>query len=152
MNSFEKVSFIVIIMTWMGLILAPVKEKPVEIDAPEAIEATTTSDLSLIKYIDKGTMKASWYGPGFDGRLTANGEIYDQMAFTAAHKSWKFGTLLRVTNTINKRSIVIRINDRGPYIEGRSIDLSKGAAQELRMIKKGVVRVKIEEIRIAGIR
>jgi rare lipoprotein A len=78
--------------------------------------------------------------------MTANGEIYDQMAFTAAHKKLSFGTLLKVTNTKNGRSVIVRINDRGPYIEGRDLDLSKGAAIELGMLRKGVARLKIEEV------
>jgi len=101
---------------------------------------------STVKYINRGTMKASWYGPKFHGKLTANGEIYDQMALTAAHKSLTFGTLLKVTNPRNGRSVIVRINDRGPYIEGRDLDLSKGAAIELGMLRKGVGRVKIEEV------
>ena len=96
-------------------------------------------------------MKASWYGPGFHGRKTANGEIYDQMSFTAAHKSLKFGTLLKVTNPKNGKSVVIRSNDRGPYIHGRDLDLSKAAALELGLFHKGVARMKVEEIKIAGL-
>lgn len=109
----------------------------------------STVNVSPLKYINRGTMKASWYGPKFHGRLTANGEIYDQMALTAAHKSLKFGTLLKVTNQKNGRSVIVRINDRGPYIEGRDLDLSKGAAIELGLLKKGVARVKIEEVTLA---
>ena len=96
-------------------------------------------------------MKASWYGPGFHGRLTANGEVYDQMSFTAAHKSLKFGTLLKITNLRNNKSVVIRINDRGPYVSGRDLDLSKAAALELGMVKRGVAKIKVEEIKIAGL-
>ena len=96
-------------------------------------------------------MRASWYGPRFHGRLTANGEIYDQNAFTAAHKSLRFGTLLRVTNTRTNKSVIVRINDRGPYIPGRQIDLSKAAAEELDVISTGVKKLKIEEIFLEGI-
>ena len=106
---------------------------------------------SLVEYIDKGTMKASWYGPKFHGRLTANGEIYDQMGFTAAHKKMKFGTILRITNPKNNKSVVVRINDRGPYTVGRQLDLSKAAAMELEMIAKGVAKLKVEEITLKGI-
>jgi len=105
---------------------------------------------SLVEFIDKGTMRASWYGPRFHGRLTANGEIYDQMAFTAAHKKMKFGTLLRITNPKNNKSVVVRINDRGPYIPGRQLDLSKAAAMEIDMIKKGVAKLQVEEITLKG--
>jgi len=97
-------------------------------------------------YVQLGVWTASWYGPKFHGRLTANGEIYDQMSFTAAHKSMKFGTYLRVTNLINNKVVIVRINDRGPYIDGRNIDLSKASALALGMIPRGVIKVKIEEI------
>jgi len=106
---------------------------------------------SLVDYIDKGMMKASWYGPKFHGRITANGELFDQMALTAAHKKLKFGTLLRITNPKNDKSVVVRINDRGPYISGRQLDLSKAAALELGMIEKGVLKLKVEEITLKGI-
>jgi rare lipoprotein A len=105
-----------------------------------------TVNTSAVMFSDRGTMKASWYGPKFHGKYTANGEVYDQMAFTAAHKSLSFGTLLKVTNTRNGRSVIVRINDRGPYIEGRDLDLSKGAAIELGILKKGVARLKIQEV------
>lgn len=104
-----------------------------------------------IKLIDLGTMKASWYGPRFHGRLTANGEVYDQMGLTAAHKSIPFGTLLRLTNPITKTSVIVRINDRGPYIPGRQIDLSKKVAMILGIYKKGVARIKVERINVKGV-
>jgi rare lipoprotein A len=114
-------------------------------------EDVNAVNASLVDYIYKGEMKASWYGPRFHGKLTANGEVYNQMAYTAAHKNLKFGTLLRVTNPKNDKSVVVRINDRGPYIPGRQLDLSKAAAQELAIIEKGVAKVKIEEITLKGI-
>ena len=109
-----------------------------------------TVNTSAVDYISRGTMRASWYGPKFHGKLTANGEIYDQMAFTAAHKSLKFGTLLKVTNPKNGKSVIVRINDRGPYIHGRQLDLSKAAAIELGTIYKGVANLKIDEIILKG--
>ena len=105
-----------------------------------------TVNVSSVELINRGTMKASWYGPKFHGKLTANGEIYDQMALTAAHKNLSFGTLLKITNPKNGRSVIVRINDRGPYIQGRDLDLSKGAAIELGILKKGVAKLKIEEV------
>lgn len=105
-----------------------------------------TVNTSAVELIDRGTMKASWYGPKFHGKMTANGEVYDQMAFTAAHKSLSFGTLLKITNPKNGRSVIVRINDRGPYIEGRDLDLSKGAAIELGILRRGVARLKIQEV------
>ncbi|EAZ92246.1 septal ring lytic transglycosylase RlpA family protein [Crocosphaera chwakensis] len=87
---------------------------------------------------------ASWYGPGFHGRLTANGERYNQNGLTAAHKSLPFGTQVRVTNLRNGRSVIVRINDRGPYIHGRVIDLSKGAANVIGLLNSGVAPVQLE--------
>lgn len=87
---------------------------------------------------------ASWYGPGFDGNLTANGETFDQYDLTAAHPSLPFGTTVRVTNKDNGQSVVVRINDRGPYAGGRVLDLSKGAAQAIGMIGSGVAPVQID--------
>lgn len=88
------------------------------------------------------TGSASWYGPGFHGRRTANGEQFDQNAMTAAHKTLPFGTRVRVTK--GERSVVVRINDRGPFVRGREIDLSKGAAQAVGMISAGIARVRLE--------
>lgn len=87
---------------------------------------------------------ASWYGPGFHGRLTASGERFDQNDLTAAHKKLPFGTRVRVTNETNGRSVVVRINDRGPFVGKRVIDLSREAAEEIGLLKKGVSRVKLE--------
>ena len=74
---------------------------------------------------------ASWYGPGFDGNFTASGEAYDMYAISAAHKTLPFGSIVRVTDLETGRFIVVRINDRGPFVEGRIIDLSFGAARLL---------------------
>lgn len=104
--------------------------------------------LSAVDFIDKGDMVASWYGPRFHGKLTANGEIYNQMALTAAHKTLPFGTVLRITNLENGKTALVRINDRGPYIQGRSLDLSKGAALNLGMMHEGVIKVKVEEVEL----
>ncbi len=87
---------------------------------------------------------ASWYGPGFHGRKTANGERYNMHALTAAHRSLPFGTKVRVTNRKNGKSVVVRINDRGPYAGGRVIDLSRGAAQAVSMMGAGVVPVNLK--------
>ena len=94
---------------------------------------------------------ASYYGPGFHGNETANGETFDQRAMTAAHRTLPLGTVVRVTNLENGRTVVVRINDRGPYgrnfRKGTIIDLSKGAARHLRFIKDGLVRVRVEVLR-----
>jgi rare lipoprotein A len=93
------------------------------------------------------TGQASWYGPGFDGGRTANGESFNQYAMTAAHKTLPFGTQVRVTNLNNGRSVVVRINDRGPYAGGRVLDLSKGAATQIGVISSGVAPVRIDVLR-----
>lgn len=94
-----------------------------------------------------GTGVASFYGKRFHGRLTANGERFNMNAMTAAHKTLPFGTKVRVTYPRNGRSIVVRINDRGPFIKGRTIDLSRGAAQKLGFISSGHARVKLAIVR-----
>lgn len=90
---------------------------------------------------------ASWYGPGFDGRHTANGEIYDMNGISAAHKTLPFGTIVQVVDLETGKSVIVRINDRGPFIKGRIIDLSKGAAEKLGIIDKGITRVGLRILR-----
>ena len=90
-----------------------------------------------IKPVQTGA--ASWYGPGFHGKRTANGETFNTHALTAAHKTLPFGTQLRVTNERTGKSVVVRINDRGPYAHGRVIDLSKAAAEAVGIAGVGQV-------------
>jgi len=90
---------------------------------------------------------ASWYGKDFHGKLTSNKEVYDMYAMTAAHKSLPFNTRVKVTNLGNHKSVVVRINDRGPFIKGRIIDLSYTAAKKLAMVGPGVVPVRVEILR-----
>lgn len=85
--------------------------------------------------------KASWYGVPFHGRKTANGERYNMYAYTAAHKNLPFGTNLLIINPINNRKLLVRINDRGPYIPGRFLDLSFAAARDLGLLQQGVANV-----------
>ncbi len=91
-------------------------------------------------------VKASYYGDEFRGRRTASGERYDPNQLTAASRKLPLGSLVHVTNPENGRSVVVRINDHGPYVRGRSLDLSKAAARRLGLIRKGVGRVKIARI------
>ena len=90
------------------------------------------------------TGKASYYASRLHGRPTASGERYDQTAMTAAHPSLPFGSLVRVTNLYNGRSVILRINDRGPFTGGRIIDVSRSAAEQLGMLRAGSVRVQLE--------
>jgi rare lipoprotein A len=89
---------------------------------------------------------ASWYGIPFNGRRSSNGEIYDMYRMTAAHRTYPFDTMVRVTNLSNGKSTVVRITDRGPFVENRVIDLSFAAAQEIESVGPGVVRVRLEVI------
>jgi len=90
--------------------------------------------------------KASYYGARHHGRKTASGERFDQHALTAAHRSLPFGSRVLVTNLRNDKSVVVRINDRGPYARGRIIDLSQQAAERLDMLRAGVVPVRVEQL------
>ncbi len=89
---------------------------------------------------------SSFYADDFHGKLTANGEVYDMYGITAAHKTLPLNTIARVTNMENNKSIILRINDRGPYIAGRILDCSYGAALKLGFIEQGTTKVKIEVI------
>ena len=93
---------------------------------------------------------ASYYGKDHHGRRTANGETFDMYKLTAAHRSLPFGTLVKVTNLSNQRSVTVRINDRGPYYGGRIIDLSQAAAERLEMIECGITKVKLEVLDSRG--
>ncbi len=87
---------------------------------------------------------ASWYGPNFHGKKTASGEIYNMFDFTAAHKYLPFNTLVRVRNLSNNKSVIVRINDRGPFVKNRIIDLSYAAAKKIDLIKTGTAFVEVE--------
>lgn len=90
---------------------------------------------------------SSYYAHKFHGRPTASGEIFDMNGLTAAHRELALGTVIRVTHLNNGRSVVVKVNDRGPFIEGRILDLSLGAALEIDMVEEGVARVKIEIVK-----
>lgn len=96
----------------------------------------------LVRSSTSGT--ASWYGPGFHGRRSASGEIFNQNAMTAAHRTLPFGTQVRVTNLATNQQVIVRINDRGPYSHGRIIDLSAGAARQIGLMNMGVGPVQVE--------
>ena len=122
-------------------------------DITEIREAITIQDvrtdapvrpLPASKLIEVVQGAASWYGPGFYGRTTANGERFRKGTLTAAHRTLPFGTKVRVTNLSNSRSVVVRINDRGPFKYHRVIDLAHGAASQLQMMQAGEVPVKLE--------
>lgn len=111
----------------------PVKAEPPKPPAPAVVSVSTG--------------QASWYGPGFFGNRTANGEVFRPGTLTAAHRTLPFGTKVRVTNLWNGRSAVVRINDRGPFHGARVIDLAHGAASQLGLMVSGVAEVKLEVLR-----
>jgi len=104
----------------------------------------TAQSADIIRSLGSGV--ASYYGSRFHGRRTANGERFNMHAMTAAHKTLRFGTKVRVTNARNGKSVTVRINDRGPFIRGRTIDLSRAAARKIGIISRGHGRVKLEVV------
>jgi len=106
------------------------RRAPARVPAPPRIGATSEGI-------------ASWYGDPYHGRRAANGETYDMDQLTAAHRTWPFDTIVRVTNLSNQRSVSVRITDRGPFVDGRVIDLSREAAREIGMIEPGTVKVRL---------
>lgn len=109
------------------------------------LSGCASSRYSLDGYSAEG--KASYYGTRHHGNKTANGERFDQNALTAAHRNLPFGTRVQVTNLKNGKTVVVRINDRGPYAKGRIIDLSRKAAEQIDMIRAGVVPVRVQRLR-----
>jgi rare lipoprotein A len=113
------------------------------------MEAPLVAHLSQpAKPIKAWVGNASWYGPGFNGRKTANGERFDCEALTAAHPNLPFGSVVRIINRRTGKAQVVRINDRGPYQEGREIDVSYRVARELGLIHSGVSQVRLELVEL----
>jgi|GEM_PF-336535 len=124
-------------------------DTPVEPELPgHAVDITTIEPATPPEpaTTSLGNGVASYYGRRFHGRRTANGERFNMNAMTAAHRTLPFGSQVRVTNPRNGRSVVVRVNDRGPFIRGRSIDLSRAAAERIGMISRGHARVELELI------
>ena len=105
---------------------------------------------TVVSVGDNFTGTASWYGPDFHGKLTSNGERYNMWDMTAAHKTLPMNTIVKVTNRRNGKSAVVRVNDRGPFVDTRIIDLSKAAASKIDMIGTGTAPVKLEILGFAG--
>jgi rare lipoprotein A len=120
----------------------PAKPGPYKIGKPYQVNGVWYYPKADYKYDETGI--ASWYGPGFHGKRTANGEIYDENGLTAAHKTLPMPSMVRVTNLENGRSIEVRVNDRGPFSAGRVIDMTRRGAQLLGFIERGTARVRVE--------
>lgn len=123
---------------------ANVQRGAYKIGNPYKIDGVWYTPREDFNHVETGV--ASWYGPGFHGKSTANGERYDQSDRTAAHRTLQMPSIVRVTNLSNGLSTVVRINDRGPFASNRVIDLSRTAAQELDVIRNGTARVRIEQL------
>ena len=113
---------------------APVVRPPVTAEQPEPRGSAVSSEVGI----------ASWYGPPYTNRKAADGSIYNQNAMTAAHRTLPMGTIVRVTNLSNGESVVVRITDRGPFIDGRIIDLSLAAAKMIDVYRAGIAKVRVE--------
>jgi rare lipoprotein A len=128
-------------LRWVPLmfLIAPVMDAPLVAHLSEPI-----------KPIKSWVGNASWYGPGFDGKETADGERFDSESLTAAHPSLPFGSIVRVVNPRNGKYELVRINDRGPYQEGREIDVSYRVARKLGLVHAGVNQVRLELLELPG--
>jgi len=115
-----------------------------KVGQPYSIDGVTYVPMEEFKHVETGV--ASWYGPGFHGKNTANGETYDQHDRTAAHRTLQMPSVLRVTNLENGQSTVVRVNDRGPFARSRILDVSRVAAEELGMTRNGTARVRIDQL------
>ena len=127
---------------FVGYDIPPESYEPVE-DAVDLSQFEPPIEAPPIaQFLGEGT--ASYYGRKFNGRRTASGETFDMAAFTAAHRTLPFGSKVRVTNLANEKSVVVRINDRGPFTRKRVIDLSRAAAEEIGLIRRGHGKVRLE--------
>jgi len=111
----------------------------------ECSSVPAKSDSNWVGYTESG--KASYYARKFQSKKTASGELYDRAKKTAAHKKLPFGTMIKVTNKKNSKSVIVKVNDRGPFVKGRIVDLSSSAFSRIASLDTGVIQVKIEVIR-----
>ena len=139
-----------------AVLLAPVPARAISLHSYSSLEGSSETSIQTDKWMIKENQSvqrtlayaytgvASWYGPGFYGNRTANGEIYRPGTYTIAHRSLPFGTRVRITNLNNGRSAVARVNDRGPYVGGRIADLGQGIASQLGVTSSGVANIRLE--------
>lgn len=122
--------------------VSPPPQQELQTDRAEEAKETKKTQRRRGRLTLRG--RASWYGPGFHGKPTASGEVFDQRLMTAAHKTLPLGSRAKVINLENGNSVEVTINDRGPFIPGRIIDLSRAAAGELGILESGVTQVRVE--------
>ncbi len=130
--------------TAIGKGSSPIQTVPAPLSTTLANPNSSTQRKPLATWV----CTTSWYGGDFDGQQTANGETYDMYAETAAHPTLPLGSIVRVVNTKNHRSQVVRINDRGPYVEGRELDVSYEVARRLGFDQRGVAKVRLELLEV----
>jgi rare lipoprotein A len=118
--------------------------EPPPVPVPEPVSVSAPTPVQEPNYRETGM--AAWYGKDLHGKKTASGEVFDMYGFSAAHRTLPLGTIVLVTNLDNFKSITVRINDRGPFLKSRFLDLSYGAAKELDFVPQGIARVKIETV------
>lgn len=144
MNGKKYYTTVGIILLLLGCAPAPLyKSGPLGGTAPVAKNEPSAKQQPAEWPLTTVTGIASYYGKEFHGRKTANGETFDMNAMTAAHRTYPFGTMVRVTNLANDKSVTVRINDRGPFVKGRIIDLSYGAAKEIDLLSVGQVKLEV---------
>jgi rare lipoprotein A len=145
MGHFLKYSFIIFVVlassctSVVRYVSEPIHESSAKKVVADDNNISTTSETKILQ-----TGIASYYADKFHGRKTSSGEIYDKNEFTAAHREFPFGTKVKVTNLANNLSVIVKVNDRGPQSTKRLIDLSRAAAEEIDMIRAGVIEVQIE--------
>ena len=139
-----------------AVLLAPVPARAISSSSYSTVEVSPETTINMNKWMMEKNQPvqqtlayayngvASWYGPGFYGNRTANGEVYRPGTYTVAHRSLPFGTRVRITNLNNGRSAVARVNDRGPYVGGRIVDLGQGIASHLGVTSSGLADVRLE--------
>jgi rare lipoprotein A len=120
------------------------KTPAISVKKPPEINQQIYKDLNSTEVLESDTGVASYYADKFNGKITYNGEVYDMYGLTAAHPTFPMGTILRVTNLSNDKSVIIRVNDRMPYRPDRIIDLSLGTAQALDMVEVGITEVRLD--------
>jgi rare lipoprotein A len=141
-----------VLLVCLAMTLTASCAKRPRVSAPSVsapVSVATAPDQSRSQTGDAADGRASYYGDPYHGRKTANGETFDKNKMTAAHRSLPFNTWVRVRNQLNGKEVDVRINDRGPFVAGRTIDLSEGAARKVEMIRSGVVPVRMTVIKEA---
>jgi rare lipoprotein A len=148
-----KLSYLTIIVACIALVAGCACKRPVVAQLPRGSYTIKGRTYYPLKFVRSGFSQsgvASWYGPGFQGKKTASGETYNMHALTAAHNTLPLNTILKVTNLANNKEVLVRVNDRGPFVGDRLIDLSLAAATKLDMVSCGTVPVRVVVLRDSG--